>query len=130
MPNNISMKKKKKSFNWILDAIFGSLIGFINGFLGGGGGMIAVPILEKIKKLDNKKAHATAIAVMFPLSVVSAFVYTLTIEFNWLTLAILAVSVTAGGILGSFLLKNLSGKVIRIIFAFLMLGSGIYMIIS
>ena len=130
MPNNIIMKKRKKSFNWILDAIFGSLIGFINGFLGGGGGMIAVPILEKIKKLDNKKAHATAIAVMFPLSVVSAFVYTLTIEFNWLTLAILAVSVTAGGILGSFLLKNLSGKVIRIIFAFLMLGSGIYMIIS
>jgi len=130
MPNNISMKKKKKSFNWILDAIFGSLIGFINGFLGGGGGMIAVPILEKIKKLDNKKAHATAIAVMFPLSVVSAFVYTLTIEFNWLILVILAVSVTAGGILGSFLLKNLSGKVIRIIFAFLMLGSGIYMIIS
>ena len=130
MPNNIIMKKKKKSFNWILDAIFGSIIGFINGFLGGGGGMIAVPILEKIKKLDNKKAHATAIAVMFPLSVVSAFVYTLTIEFNWLILVILAVSVTAGGILGSFLLKNLSGKVIRIIFAFLMLGSGIYMIIS
>lgn len=130
MINNIIMKKKKKSLNWLIDAVFGSLIGFINGFLGGGGGMIAVPILEKIKKLENKKAHATAIAVIFPLSVVSAFVYTLTIEFNWLTLVLLAVSVTAGGILGSVLLKNLSGKVIRIIFAILMLGSGIYMIIN
>lgn len=130
MSNNISMKKKKKSSNWMIDAVFGSIIGFINGFLGGGGGMIAVPILEKIKKLDNKRAHATAIAVIFPLSVVSAFVYTLTIEFNWITLMLLAISVTVGGILGSLLLKNLSGKVIRIIFAFLMLGSGVYMIIS
>lgn len=124
------MRKKKKSLNWIVDAIFGSIIGFINGFLGGGGGMIAVPILEKIKKLENKKAHATAISVMFPLSVVSAFVYTLTLEFNLLTLILLAISVTVGGVIGCLLLKNLSGKVIRIIFALLMLGSGIYMIIS
>ena len=59
------MKKKNNLKQWLLDAIFGSIIGFINGFLGGGGGMVAVPLLEKIKKLDNKKAHATAIAVIF-----------------------------------------------------------------
>ncbi|MDD4686083.1 MAG: sulfite exporter TauE/SafE family protein [Clostridia bacterium] len=123
------MKKKKVFTKWYIDAIFGSLIGFINGFLGGGGGMIAVPILEKVKKLENKKAHATAIAVIFPLSLVSAFVYTVSIEFDWLTVAILAGSVTFGGIVGGLLLKKLSGKAVRIIFACLMLGSGIYMVI-
>lgn len=127
----IKNKHKTHKFKkWIIDAVFGSIIGFINGFLGGGGGMVAVPILEKIKKLDNKKAHATAIAVIFPLTVVSSFVYTLTIKLNWVTLAILAVSATVGGIIGSLLLKKLSGKAIRIIFALLMLGAGVYMLIK
>jgi len=122
-------KKANKFGRLLVDAVFGSIIGFINGFLGGGGGMIAVPILEKIKKLDNKKAHATAIAMIFPLTIASSFVYTLTIDFDWTTLAILATSVTVGGIIGSLMLKKLSGKVVRIIFAFLMLGTGVYMLV-
>ena len=121
------MKKKNNLKQWLLDAIFGSIIGFINGFLGGGGGMVAVPLLEKIKKLDNKKAHATAIAVIFPLSLASAIIYSVNLEINWITVLILSASVTVGGILGSLLLKKLSGKTIRIIFAFLMLGAGVYM---
>lgn len=123
-------KKKNKKKNWIIDAIFGSIIGFINGFLGGGGGMVAVPILEKIKKLDNKKAHATAIAVIFPLTIISSIIYTLTIEFDWLILIVIATSATVGGILGSLLLKNLSSKLVRVIFAVIMLSGGIYMLIK
>ena len=121
------MKKKKNIKQWLKDAIFGSAIGFINGFLGGGGGMIAVPVLEKIKKLDNKKAHATAIAVIFPLSIASGLVYSFTIDIDWVVLGVLAASVTVGGVAGSILLKKLSGKVVRIIFAILMLAAGVYM---
>ena len=89
--------------------------------------MIAVPVLEKIKKLDNKKAHATAIAVIFPLSIASGLVYSFTIDIDWVVLGVLAASVTVGGVVGSILLKKLSGKVVRIIFAILMLAAGVYM---
>lgn len=121
------MRKKQKKFKWWIDAICGSIIGFVNGFLGSGGGMIAVPILEKAKKLDNKSAHATAIAVILPFSLISALIYSLNFELDWLTIGILSVSVTIGGIFGSIFLKKLSGKVIRVIFASLMLIAGVRM---
>ena len=41
----------------------GALIGAANGLLGGGGGMIAVPVL-RAGGLPARRAHATAIAVM------------------------------------------------------------------
>jgi len=122
------MKNKKKFKSWFLDAIWGSVIGFINGFLGSGGGMVAVPILENLKKIENKKAHATAIAVIFPLSLISAIIYSVNFEFNWVVVAVLSVGVTIGGIFGSIFLKKLSGKTVRIIFASLMLIAGVRML--
>lgn len=52
----------------------GALTGFINGMLGAGGGMIAVPVLER-SGADAKEAHSGSIAVMLPLSLLSAAVY-------------------------------------------------------
>lgn len=117
------MKKKKR---WFLDVIWGGFIGFVNGFLGSGGGMIAVPILEKLKKFSNKEAHATAIAVILPLSLVSAVIYSFNFELDWVIIGILSGAVTLGGIFGSIFLKKFSGKVIRIIFAVLMFVAGVY----
>ena len=45
---------KKKG---VLTAGAGLAIGIINGLLGAGGGMIAVPLLQKLG-LDRKQAHA------------------------------------------------------------------------
>ena len=59
----------------ILLFFVGGIIGILNGFFGGGGGTVGVPVLEKFLGLDNKKAHATCIAIIFPLSVVSAGIY-------------------------------------------------------
>lgn len=43
-------------------------------FFGSGGGMIAVPMLEKGGS-EAKKAHATSIAITLPLSIISGLVY-------------------------------------------------------
>lgn len=125
--HNIFVKKKKK---WFLDIFWGGIIGFVNGFLGSGGGMLVVPVLEKLKNYHNKEAHATALAVILPLSVVSAVVYSFNFNLDWTTIGVLSASVTAGGVLGCFCLKKFSGKTIRIIFAVLMLGAGVYSILS
>ena len=55
--------------------IFGGLaIGFLNGLLGAGGGIVAVPILHKI--INNRKdAHINSIAVILPLCIISAVIY-------------------------------------------------------
>ena len=66
---------KKKIFGKLKYVLSGLAIGVINGFFGGGGGMVCVPILENALKLDNKRSHATALAVMFPFCIASGIVY-------------------------------------------------------
>lgn len=128
--------QKLKSFGQKLDKkqvlllIFcGALIGLVNGFFGGGGGMICVPLLEKVLNLENKYAHATTILIIFPISFVSAVVYLLGKNVQSIPLATVGAGVIFGGIVGSFLLKFLSSKVIRVIFALVMLAGGIRLLI-
>ena len=53
----------------------GGLAGFVNGFFGAGGGMIVVPLLVLLVGLADKKAFASAISIILPLSVVSLVIY-------------------------------------------------------
>lgn len=103
----------------------GMLIGFINGFFGGGGGMICVPLLERVLHLQNKYSHATAIVVILPISFVSAVIYFLNGNFQSVPFLSVGSGVLLGGIVGSYFLKFLPSKIIRIIFVFVMLAGGI-----
>ena len=51
-----------------------ALTGVLNGLFGAGGGIAAVPLL-KAGGLEQKKAHATSLAVILPLAVTSAVSY-------------------------------------------------------
>lgn len=127
----ITQKDNKKSqFKKKLELILsGTFIGFLNGFFGGGGGMICVPILQKVLNLDSKKAHATAIAIIFPLSLISAFIYVYNGVIQSLPLLATTIGVVSGGLLGAFALKVLPPKAIKIIFALIMFVGGIKLII-
>ena len=61
--------------SFIKNGIFGGITGFLNGLLGAGGGMVAVPVLKK--QMDTKEAHATSIAIIIPMSIFSATSYLL-----------------------------------------------------
>lgn len=123
-------KQKKSNFGKkIILILLGGMIGFVNGFFGGGGGMICVPTLEKALKLDNKCAHATAIAVIFPLSLISCAIYIFKGNIQSLPLLSVGLGVLIGGIGGSFALKYIPSKTLRIIFAVIMLIGGVRLII-
>ena len=107
----------------------GAFIGFLNGFFGGGGGMVCVPILEKVLSLDSKHSHATAIAVIFPLSLISACIYVANGYIKTMPLLTVGLGVVAGGILGAFSLKFLPPKVVQIMFALIMFAGGIKLIL-
>lgn len=107
----------------------GAIIGFLNGFFGGGGGMICVPLLENVLHLGSKYSHATAIVIIFPISFISAIIYLLSGTLETLPLVTVGLGVVVGGILGSFALKLLPSKALRVIFALIMLAGGIRLII-
>ncbi len=114
----------KKTFFGLL---CGLLIGGINGFFGGGGGMICVPFLLLLG-LSNKKAHATAILIMLPISIASGIVYYSHgfIDF-WITLWV-SVGSIVGSILGALILKKVSNKALSYIFPFVMIAAGVKML--
>lgn len=114
----------------ILLLVSGIVIGVVNGLLGGGGGMLVVPALVYFAKLPAKTAHATAILVILPVSIISAAVYLITggLKFD-LSLTTCA-GVVAGGVLGALLLKKLDSKYIKLIFAMLMIVAGLKMILA
>lgn len=115
----------KKKAAMILAGLF---IGAVNGLFGAGGGMLAVPCLTYIGSLDEKSAHATAIALILPLCLVSSIAYGVGASFENGVILPTVLGVTVGGILGACLLKKLSSNVVSFLFYALMLFAGLKMI--
>ena len=53
----------------------GGAAGIVNGFFGGGGGMVLVPLLMSRCALDRRHAFASSVAIIFPLCALSAIIY-------------------------------------------------------
>lgn len=98
--------------------------GFINGMLGAGGGMIAVPTLSS-QGLDRKKAHANSVAVIMPLSLFSAILYlssgkvTASDALPYIPLGAL------GSFLGTIFLAKISNSILKKIFALFVIWAGV-----
>lgn len=90
--------------NWKY-ALAGGLAGLANGFFGGGGGSILVPLLTGMCGLDQRRAFATSVAVILPLCALSVGVYLFRGGLDWTA----ALPYLAGGLVGGFL----GGKLFR-----------------
>lgn len=104
----------------------GAAVGALNGIFGGGGGMVAVPILKSAGR-PARTAHATAIAVILPASVLSGAVYLFSGLVPYAVLLPVALGVAAGGLLGAKLLPRVSSRFLTFLFAAFMLAAGIRM---
>ena len=105
----------------------GVLVGLLNGMLGAGGGMVAVPLLKKLG-LQQTNAHATAVAVIFPLSLLSVIAYFLLDRFELRDVYIYLLPGAVGALAGGLLLAKIPRKWLRKIFACFMIWAGIRMI--
>lgn len=105
----------------------GFITGIINGIFGSGGGMIIVPTLVLLG-LEDYKAHATAISIILPLTIISTIIYFLnnTIPFK------ISLLVMVGGLIGSYIgakiLNKIPTKYLRKIFGSVIIYTAIRMI--
>ena len=111
--------------NEIYLILTGAVTGLTNGFFGGGGGLIVVPLLTILLKLKPKIAHATAIAVILPITVASAIIYFFNGSFDFKTGLPSGLGVIVGGAAGAWLLGKLSSRWIVRLFAAVMLAAGV-----
>lgn len=124
-----NVAKSKVSVGKKIALLFsGALIGVVNGLFGAGGGMITVPVLTYILGLDEKKSHATAIAIILPLCIITTMVYAIKTPFEYDIIAPTVIGVVIGAIIGSIALKKISNNALTIIFYGIMLFAGLRMI--
>lgn len=115
----------KKSFYIV---IIGFIAGLLNGIFGSGGGTVLVPSMVFLLGIEQNKAHATAISIILPLSIISSFFY---ISNGIIDLALtykVAIFSIAGGYIGSILLNKFSSKALRRIFGLSMIIVAIRMV--
>ncbi len=122
-------KKGKTVLTVVLLALTGAATGILSGFFGGGGGMLVVPALTAIMKISEKQAHATAIAVILPVTAVSAAVYGARGVSLGAGFPYALVGVVLGGIVGAALMNKLSNGFLSLIFYGLMIAAGIKMLL-
>ena len=102
----------------------GVIIGVVNGLLGAGGGMLAVPLLKN-SGIEQKEAHATSIAVILPLSVISAATYLLKGSVTLSDSIPYLLPGAIGAVIGAVLLGKISDKWLRRVFGVFMIWAGI-----
>ncbi|MBQ6714198.1 MAG: sulfite exporter TauE/SafE family protein [Clostridia bacterium] len=118
-------KKPKKIFK---NTLMGILIGIVNGCFGAGGGMLAVPLLKR-NGMEVKESHANAVAVILPITVISAIVYMWKgyVEFSD-ALPFIPSGVIGAG-LGTLILKKISPFWLKRIFGGFMVYAGVRLIL-
>lgn len=114
--------------NFVTYALIGLVTGLGNGLFGSGGGTIAVPCMEKFLKVEEHKAHATAIAIILPLSILSGFLYLRGVRFDLESAFFVSVGGIGGGYIGAKTLNKISGRWLHIVFGIFMLAAAVRLI--
>ena len=121
-----------KNKRWLLAALLGLLCGFLNALLGAGGG---IPLVFGMQRMSPKNAtngrsfFTTTLAVMLPLSLFSYLLYQKSGHVPLSPPPSLLVPALLGGAIGALLLPHLRVKLLRRIFATVVLLSGILTVI-
>ena len=105
-------------------ALCGALAGIANGFFGGGGGMIFIPLATRWAKLDTRKAFATSVGVILPMTAISAGVYLWRGAVTWAAAFPYLIGGTLGGFVAGRIFKKVPAEHLRKGLALLMLYGG------
>ena len=106
-------------------AVSGVATGAVNGLLGGGGGMVLVPLLCRWQGLSERKAFATAVAVILPLCVLSSGIYLFRGQVDVKAALPYLLGGAVGGLLSGKLFQKTNMLWLRRGFALLILFAGV-----
>ena len=110
-------------------ALSGLAIGIINGLLGAGGGMLAVPIL-KSQGFSQKQAHTNAIAIILPITLLSTTLYLLKGYVHFSEAFIYMPTGIIGALIGTYILHKISPTLLKKAFGGFMIYAGIRLLIK
>jgi uncharacterized membrane protein YfcA len=101
--------------------LIGAIGGQLSGAFGVGGGIIMVPLLTTVAKLDHRRAAATSLVAIIPAGVVGAITYGLGGHVDLIAAILIAAGGVAGSFIGTRLLHRLSLRWLRWLFIALLI---------
>lgn len=111
-------------------ALSGLLTGLVNGFFGAGGGMVLIPLLTRLCKVDDKEAFASSVCIVLPICLASLAVYAfrngLDLSGAWPYL----LGGLGGGLLGGLLFKKVSAEFLHKTLGAFILWGGLRLVLS
>lgn len=107
----------------------GLLCGGLNGFFGSGGGVVAVPVLER-DGCAPKQAHAGSVALIFVLSLVTAVSYGLNGSLDFGTAWQYVPWGLGGAVAGSLFLRKISSVWLHRVFGALVTAAAVRMMLA
>ena len=108
----------------------GIIAGIISGLFAAGGGMIVVPALIHIFKIEDAKARATSVFAILPMVIASGLFYYKNDYIDWNIGIKCAAGGIVGGVIGAKLLKKISSKMLRILFIIFLIYTSVRMIMG
>lgn len=125
-------KKLKMTVQIVLSLmLIGVIAGILSGLVGVGGGVVMVPLLILLLGFSQHQAQGTSLAVLVvPVTAIAVFNYYKEGYINWKHAAIIAVFFVVGGYFGSKLAISLDQKMLKKIFAVILLLLGGRMLLS
>ena len=97
-------------------SLIGLTAGLINGMFSTGGGMILVPSLIYILKIEDKKSRGTTLFCILIMVITTGFFYYKQNYIDTKISLLVAIGGAIGGMLGAILLKHINTKHIKILF--------------
>ena len=105
--------------------LVGIAAGFLSGMFGVGGGILIVPGLVLVAKMDQRIAHGTSLAAVLPISAASLLSYWSHDHVDWRVSGCLAIGALMGAVLGTKLLNVLPHRVLAVAFAGILLVTAV-----
>ncbi len=119
--------KKLKAKTVVLLIGVGLLGGLINGLFGAGAGLLLVPMIKVVTKMEDKKVHSTTLATVMCMCVVSSIIFFVNKQIDYNITVWCLIGSLAGAVLGTILLQKFKNKIINLIFSCLLVVAGILM---
>ena len=114
-----------RSFRLAPALLVGVGAGILSGLFGVGGGILVVPALTMILRLDQRLASGTSLGAVFPISVASLVTYWSQDNVDWTMALWLSVGAVGGAIYGTKLIHRLPRRAIGYLFTVMLVLTAI-----